>query len=230
MADIIRAYRAARRIAPKNKKAAAKIKRGRSRSISSEAEDLLAFYLVENCRCIDRIRIDQAVSLPKEGDEPRNPTFYPDIMIVRDNRIDAMIDVKTDIGWARGKLPDVARKHFRTAMRAQGRPCVLTDGEDKSRESFTFAEDVTYDIVLISAKNLGSKSLGSDPLKGFAQRATTELFVLSSGEHPNAYRGSVDEVVRDITVHEDAFAALTSRVCRPRRSILGRMFGQAETI
>lgn len=88
------------------------IKRGRNHSISSQAEDLLAFFIVQRCSLENcEVWVDYPISFKtkskttKSGN-PGTKTIYPDISLVRkneqgQNEIYEMIDLKMDLGWKR---------------------------------------------------------------------------------------------------------------------------------
>lgn len=75
--NIIKLYQKSRETSFYNKK----IKRGRSRSISSSAEDLFALYLADKIDC-DFIFVDQPISVIGHKSQ-----FYPDIVVIKNNNI-----------------------------------------------------------------------------------------------------------------------------------------------
>ena len=75
--SIIQAYHEARKPLHNHPR----IERGRSRSISSEAEELLALLLAENVETIEDIFVDQPITLDRTGQ--RSLTRYPDIALMR---------------------------------------------------------------------------------------------------------------------------------------------------
>jgi hypothetical protein len=66
--------------------------RGESRSVASEAEDLLAYYLVSRLPSIGRVFINQP--LIRRG----HPRLKPDLVICRRSESCALVDVKMDRG------------------------------------------------------------------------------------------------------------------------------------
>jgi hypothetical protein len=80
------------------------IKRGRSRTISGQAEDYCAQYLAVHLNKKYIYLIDQPVRV-------LGKTIYPDIvMLDKDNTIVSLMDVKMDLGWNRKKFPDFCRE------------------------------------------------------------------------------------------------------------------------
>ncbi|GHV94502.1 hypothetical protein AGMMS50293_08220 [Spirochaetia bacterium] len=67
------------------------IKRGRSRTISGQVEDLCALFFAININKKYTYLVDQAITFNKE-------TIYPDIAIIDNNELKSIIDVKMDLG------------------------------------------------------------------------------------------------------------------------------------
>ena len=137
-----------------------KIRRGRSRSISAEAEDLFAELLVMNDQSIEMIRVDQPITIPTDL-LPNKKSFqvYPDIVIIKNEHIKALIDLKMDLGWNRDGLIDTCKKHEQTVRLAQGGFGKLKDGQTKAKQEIRFSEDLTYSVVIVSATNINSDKL-----------------------------------------------------------------------
>lgn len=173
------------------------------------------------------IRIDQPTSLKKAPpDYDKTRTFYPDLMLIRGGSIDHLIDVKTDIGWGRETLPNSAERHRKDVMRARGSTVQLRDGEDKSSHPYRFSEELTYDIILISAGNVNGETLNAG-IEGVRRlNPIVDIFVLSRGEHPNSYRYSERETVSKAEIDHGEFVRLRERVCKPKRGIVGSLFGR----
>ena len=131
--QVIRLYRSARRPKFINKK----VSRGRSHSISSAVEDLFACYLASNIKC-DHIYTDQPISVPGVDRQ-----VYPDLVIVRNNRIVALIDLKMDMGWNRGGLYTLCKKHYNRINKIRGKECRLREGVSKKQHSYIIGKKTT---------------------------------------------------------------------------------------
>ena len=73
----------------------ANIFRGHFRSISTDVEDYIGLFISDILGDQFRILIDPSIYISGTG------THRPDILVVRDGRIVAMIEVKTQTGWCR---------------------------------------------------------------------------------------------------------------------------------
>ena len=108
--NVIELYKIAKSSTDKFK--SIEIKRGRNHSISSQTEDLLAYFLLKRIGKLDfEFWVDYPVSFKTSSKKTKNgspgtKTIYPDISIVKKNNseefeIVEMIDLKMDLGWKR---------------------------------------------------------------------------------------------------------------------------------
>lgn len=201
--NIVKAYKAARVPAARS----AKIHRGRSRSISGIAEDLLAEYLVASDPSIDAVLVDQPMY-----SEKLQKQLCPDIVVVRDGRIDTLIDLKLDIGWHRDGLTELCEQHATTAKALQQSTCRLRDGVTKEVQHLSFTKDLSYDVVLISRTNINPDILQQHEEEIAALAPLTELFILCDTGHPNTYDLSPRKIVDTLSVNHDVFARLLQKI------------------
>ncbi len=73
-----------------------KMRRGRNHSVAGMMEDLVAYFLVTNYPGIDKITIDQPLSISQPGKKTK--VIYPDLLLIQNNVIKAVLDIKTDMG------------------------------------------------------------------------------------------------------------------------------------
>jgi len=103
------------------------IQRGRSSSISSELEDLTAFFIALNNPNKCSYFTDQPMKF--EG----STTKYPDIVIQnKDKSIRNLIDVKTDIGWNRDGMFSFCEEWEKRIESIKGTETEFKQGKDKS--------------------------------------------------------------------------------------------------
>ncbi len=200
--QVIRLYRSARKPKFINKK----ISRGRSHSISSIVEDLFAHYLSRYIKC-DHIYIDQPVSI--SGFDNR---IYPDLVIIRNNRIAAFIDLKMDVGWNRGGLYDLCKKHYSKIDAIRGKKCKLREGINKKDHFYITDKKLSYNIVLISDQNVGLRTLNDQIKQSLDFNPDIEIFVLTTEEHPNAYGIEIKDLMKKIKINNDAFKKLVKKL------------------
>ncbi len=193
---VINTYRDARR----TKFANNKIFRGRSHSISSIIEDLFAHYLTQNIEC-DQIYIDQPLKI--EGIKGRN--IYPDLVIIKDDKIIALLDLKMDLGWKRRELFNLAKKYSNLIKNIRNKKVSLKIGETKERRDFKVSNKITYDIVIISDTNI-NKELLEKQLKQIEKlKPKIDVFILTKGKHPNSYNLPIQSLLSQIIVNKADF-------------------------
>ena len=128
------------------------VKRGRSSSISSELEDLTAFFIALNNPNQCSYFTDQPMKF--EG----STTKYPDIVIQnKDEKIKNLIDVKTDIGWNRDAMFSFCEEWERRIESIKGAKTKFKQGKDKSIYHGIFSKELKYHVLVISKINSGKK-------------------------------------------------------------------------
>lgn len=197
---VVEAYRDARIPVIKDKK----ISRGRSRSVSSVAEDLFAYYLIKNDSAIENIFVDQSIYFADA-----KKSIYPDITVVKNGIVTAFIDLKMDMGWKRNELLNLCKKHGQTVTYAKGGRCRLKDGQTKEAKELKVSKSVSYSIVIISRRNSGNQL---DTLRAGAKKLkpSVETFLLcdSPKYHPNQYGIKPKALVQNLEVDTTEFNRL----------------------
>lgn len=199
---IVKLYRKAR----KSKFPDKIIKRGRSHSISSSAEDLFALFLVRKIYP-DVIFIDQPISV--NGFKIQN---YPDIVVTYKKTITAFCDLKMDIGRKRSDLYNICNHHYRWLKKIRGRQCKIRDGITKKDSFYKISPRATYSVILISDKNINKDVLKKHIGKIRKLSPIVELFVLTSREHPNTYGISIDDLIKKIEIRDYEFLKLVDKL------------------
>ena len=188
--QLVRAYQLAREPSHRHDK----LRRGESRSVASEVEDLLAFYLVENLPSIDRVRINQPMSA---FINKRRKTLKPDLLIIRDGEVRAFVDLKMDLGYKRDAIAATfltASKHLK-AMRGGS----VTFWETKRaaggvQESVAVATNAAYIFVVVTEKNATGSAYAK--VEAAAKRLPLlALHTLVREVHPNDYGLSETELI-----------------------------------
>ena len=207
--SIHKEYVEARKIKVGNREAK-RVIRGRSRSISSIAEDLFAKLLWREFKSKKiYIFVDQPISLEGKG-----KTYYPDIVICKhinkdEYEIFNMIDLKLDIGWHRNsffkeikKLTNICNG-MKSAKSLKGK---IGNVEDESKPSIKFKinSKATYDVVLISSRNSGENE---KKIISASNDKKSNIWVLSTG-------GSLNQYVfkREIMPNEKDYKTLLNKI------------------
>ena len=180
------------------------IRRGRSRTISGVSEDLFAELLC-NCLCDENLYffVDQPLSGGSHA-------VYPDVIVSRsigEDRFEIlyMIDLKTDVGYHRN-IPAGATPYETYVDKAKKLSNILSDlqsvpefgvttksNSNNSRLLFRIHPDASYDEVVIATKNAGSKEKEAELIR-FSNDPETNIWVLSTGNHPNDYEDNISIV------------------------------------
>lgn len=187
-----------------------KVRRGRSHSISSQAEDYLAEYLVHSDPSLDLVLVDQPVTLPaKTAGTARAVQRYPDLVLVRNGTVETLIDLKMDPGWARTKMREFCEKHEATLNFFAGQTGRLRDGRTKETQEYAFSKDLRYLIAVISGQNINQAQLKIqlDSVVEFEPRV--QVLVLSNGRHPNSYETDSQTTLMQMELDIMAFRFMT---------------------
>ncbi len=159
-----------------------KIHRGRSHSISSSTEDLFAKYLVGKVS-VDKIFVDQPITIREI-----KKTIYPDVTLEYKAEIIAFFDIKMDLGWNRDGLYDLCLNQYNLLNKIRGKNCKIRDGITKEDSEHVISNNISMNIVLISDQNINNKKLSTQIEKIKRLAPAVDVFVLTSGVHPNEYR------------------------------------------
>ncbi|VEJ53811.1 hypothetical protein [Pragia fontium] len=176
------------------------IERGRSKSISSDLEELIAKFLsLNSSNNQNRYFIDQPVSI-----EECKGNIYPDILIqAPDGKVEHIIDVKADLGWLRGEgFLEYCLKWQRKIDEIKSRKFCFKSGIDKSEKEGFFSDKLKMYIVIISGENGGSRTV-EECLKFQNEFNNINVYIFSDKFHANAYNLSIDEIIKKINIRED---------------------------
>ncbi len=202
---IVEAYQEAR--VPVVSLGQSRVRRGRSRSISGIAEDLLAEYLVSNDDSIDLVYVDQPIAVVGV-----KGNIYPDILLVRNGVIDTLIDLKLDIGWNRDGLTDLCKKHKQTVKELRGKKAHLRDGLTKEVKELIVSKKLTYNVVVVSRTNINPDKMQEHEKQIAKLRPEVELFILCDTGHPNSYDMSPTEVLKTLSVNDKVLQRLLKKI------------------
>lgn len=183
-----------------------KVRRGRSRSVPSDTEDLFANFLFEKIHC-DLIYVDQPITL-----DGAKKQFYPDIVVVKDGVIKAFCDLKMDLGWKRNDLYNFCKKLKEDLRGIKGKKCKIRDGVTKEDKWLNIDNEVSFNIVIVSGKNITSDKMEKHKNNIQLLGRDVELFILSDKKHPNKYGYKPDELIELMKVNDDEFERLFQKL------------------
>jgi len=190
-----------------------KIRRGRSHSIASETEDLFATFITKADKNVDMLCVDQPITIPTTAiNGKKSFQRYPDMVIVKNGYITALIDLKMDLGWNRDGLAKTCKKHFRTVQLAKGGIGKLRDGKTKEKQELKFSKELTYSIVIVSGTNISQEKLNRQISESNSLSPKVHVYVLSDGLHPNDYWRSCQTDKEKLVIYQDEFNSLMRRI------------------
>jgi hypothetical protein len=161
--------------------------RGRSSSISSSFEDLMALFIALNNPNNCQYFTDQAMKF-------NNKTYYPDVVILEENNnIKHLIDLKTDLGWNRTGLYSFCKKKDELMKSIKNTETFFKKGKTKEKITAIFAEKIVYHIVILSKENSGNIFL-DHMIKANETLNNVKVYLLSEGEHPNSYNSLLEKI------------------------------------
>jgi hypothetical protein len=177
-----------------------KIKRGESRSISSEVEDLLAFYLASRLPSLDEVFINQPMTVAGQ------PRFKPDLVFCRDKQIGALLDVKIDLGWKRKEFESMLQDTDAHIQALRGQMCSfrVKDGSRIGGMNLPVSQSAKYFFVILSDCNI-TPALCSRFEKCALALNNTKLLVLTRDLHPNQPCYSKQQILERIKICNSAF-------------------------
>ncbi len=145
-----------------------------------------------------------------------NRTWYFDILVVRRGVIRAVLDVKADVGFGRGKFGIRCREHWQRIRQLRGRVGTRPDRKNKNghHRQVRMATRCAYHLVIFSGTNIARARL--DTLLREVQRYAPALvvYVLSDGKSLNdaAATGDCSQVRVNHRNGRNGFARLLREV------------------
>lgn len=178
--------------------------RGRSASVSSEIEDLIARFLSLNLPSNYKYFVDQPMKF--EG----FTTKYPDIVIQDSDNglIGNLIDVKNDLGFKkRTGIFDFCEKWDAVIESVKNTKTHFKLGHTKELLKGKFSKNLKYHVVVITEKNSGSRIKEDQERVG--KLKNVNLYFLSEGIHPNKYLNK-SVITEKLIIHNKEFDRLLS--------------------
>ena len=186
------------------------IYRGRSTSVSSELEDLTALFIALNNPNSCNYFTDQPIKF--EG----STTKYPDIVIQNNNSsgvIHNLIDTKADTGWNRDGMLVFCEEWDARIESIQGKRTSFSNGKTKQTHHGKFSDNLHYHVVVATEINSGKMILRDyETIK--KQCKNVSLYILSTGVHPNNYKFSQSEILKNIEIKSSEFERLMNHIIK----------------
>jgi len=179
-----------------------KIFRGRSSPISSKVEDLMAKFLVDSFNC-DQIYIDQPLSVNRV-----KGITYPDLLIVKGNKVVGTCDIKLDMGWKRNSLGEICEDASNYIKAIRGKYCKIKRGVDKKEFQLAISENCFHNIIIISDLNNSRTRFNEQLNEVMRFKPSVNVFVLTTGTHLNTYNLEIDEVLASVEIRNEEFDRL----------------------
>jgi len=183
-----------------------KIRRGRSRSVSSDAEDMFALFLSKKIDC-DCIYVDQPISI-----DGRGVHFYPDIVIIKNNKITSFCDLKMDLGWKRDGLYSFCQKYKEYLALIKDKDCKIRDGITKEDKHYNISSTASFNVVIVSDQNINPKTLKNHLENIKKLGGDVEIYILSKKEHPNTYGYTKEKLIKKIEINDADFNRLINKL------------------
>ena len=181
---IIDLYEQARYINLPNGMENNKIRRGRSRIVAGQAEELFAHFVSLNIPAAEKILVDQPISY-RPIDKAK--TIYPDIMPIVNKKINIIIDLKMDLGMKRDQIFNIYSAASTLLDEIRGKEIWYKDGVTKEAQTAHISEKATYIIVVISRLNINKNDLDNqiNTLNSLDIQDKVKLYFLTDKAHPN---------------------------------------------
>lgn len=183
------------------------ILRGRSKSVSSDMEDLTALFLALNLNRHAMFYTDQPVKFIGY----RQPK-YPDILIHESNgNINHLVDTKTDMGWNRNGVFEFCKEWNALINSVKGSETEFKTGKDGEVLKGLFSSNLKYHVVVASEVNSGRQIL-EDYERVKNECLNVNLYLLSKGCHPNSYQFSPQKILANIEINYPDFERLVCNI------------------
>ena len=165
--------------------------------MSSRVEDLFAFFLSLNMTQDFKYLVDQPLNIGKRQ-------FYPDISIVKENRLIHTFDVKTDLGWKRNSFSEFCQQKNNELKDFFNAELSATDGVTKDHFTIQSGNTFAYHIIILSGKNIKTTTLNTH-LETVKPLEHVQAYVLYPSNHPNYYGDDFEDFIESVEINENDF-------------------------
>jgi hypothetical protein len=183
-----------------------RITRGRSHTLASQVEDLFAYFLSLNLTENLYFLVDQPLNYGKKQ-------LYPDISIVKDNVIQHVFDIKTDLGWNRDGFSKFCKDKQDKLIDFVGAVLSATNGVTKQKFPVKTGNSLQYHIVILSGLNISPEKL-KDHLSYVERLSNIHAYVLFPKHHPNYYGDDVDGFISSVDINKKDFERIEKALTR----------------
>lgn len=177
-----------------------RIFRGEGRSISSEMEDLFASFLIDKLPTNTSLFINQTITT---GTKETRIRIKPDIVVVRDNTIKSIIDLKMDLGYKRNEFGEFwdARDSQMSELYNKVFSLNKKDKGVETKLELVFSKNAKLFFIVVSDKNINEAQLGEIKSR-IGKKINSEVYFLFEGVHPNSTKTSIDELILNVAKTE----------------------------
>lgn len=124
------------------------ITRGRNHTISEFVEDIFSVYVADLFGNSNNIYwVEPTISYKLEA-QKRTESFKPDVAVISNNVLTHYFDMKTSIGYSRGRMISELKKKNEFVQSIRGMDVSLTNRE-KEKVSFRISENLVYQMVIV---------------------------------------------------------------------------------
>lgn len=168
------------------------LSRGTSHSISSITEDLFGCYCAEKVTDANGIKILVDPPISFKGTELKNKSgkksllIRPDIAFTKNNVVNCLFDIKTDLGYKRFELFNQAKERNEQLNKIKNQFAVYKDGKTKKEQKVKISPQIEFIYIIISQGNI-SKDKMDNYIREIKLLENVNIFVISQGEHLNSY-------------------------------------------
>jgi len=170
---------------------------GRKFSLGTEFQYEFAKRLFEGSSYL--VLVDTPIKLPN-----RKQRVYPDIVIIKDNELRGLMEVKMDCGWiGEDKLKDELETYKEITNSSSFSYSTYTDESMEKKKPFpevVIPKNIKKIFVIVSRKNDHDRI--DEYVRELVETAGFELLILLENTHPNG-RVNSTEIEEDIAKRKD---------------------------
>lgn len=172
------------------KNIATNIIRGHSRSISTDVEDQIALFI---SKVLDnKVKIFIAPSITIDG-----KTYRPDLLVVRDNKVIALVEIKANMGWCRNASSVIDQELVNRHKVFSGKEIECKFSITGKSEMVRYDESVNLYLIALTSAN-GGKSEDNDNNKTYANGKGVKHYILFNGWYDKLETRDIDEFIKDL--------------------------------
>ena len=165
--------------------------RGHSRSISTDVEDQIAWFIYKVLYDKVKIFIDPSITIDGQ-------TYRPDLLVVRDKKVIALVEIKANMGWCRNASSVIEKElEERHSVFSKKEEIECKFSITETSKIVNYDKSVKLYLIALTSAN-GGKLEDNNNNKAYAERHGVKHYILFDGWYDKLETRDIDDFINDL--------------------------------